>query len=339
QGGVDALRAAAALPAALSAFDLLALEGYDLRGLPLIERKGVLRDLLPTVGPIRFADHVPGQGEALYEGAVGMGLEGVVGKRADSTYRGGRSRSWLKVRAERTGDFVVVGWTDPGGARTDFGALHMAAWTEGGLCYAGSVGTGFDEAALTDLIGQLRTVEIEACPCATGAVPRGRAHHWVPPDNVVEVRYKEVTEQGLLRHPVFLRRREDKPPEECRLETADPAGVSPAGGSRSGKAPRDAKPDGMAQDDEAPAAAAPARSRGRHPRTNVGGAAPQVAAAPSAPPKVSLTNPRKVFWPEDGYTKGDLVEYHRRIAPWMLPYLRDRPLVMTRYPDGIRGKS
>jgi len=237
-----------------------------------------------------------------------------VGKDAAAPYRGGRSRSWIKVRTERVEDFVVVGWTDPDGSREGFGALHLARWAGADLRYEGSVGSGFSAAQLKELHAMLQQAETQTCPCSEGAAPTGRGHHWVRPELVVEVRFKERTDQGLLRQPVFLRVRDDKTPEECgdSVElpmptdaTENAEGASPGGPGDAGTPP------------------SPTQSRDARP----------------ARPEPAFTNTDKVFWPEEGYTKGDLLEYHRRIAPWMLPYLRDRPLVMTRYPDGIRGKS
>mgnify|MGYP002623172151 CR=1 FL=1 len=288
---MDALRASVELPAVYYAFDLLAVEGYDLRALPLVTRKEVLREVLPTVGPIRFVDHIPDQGEVMYEHVERMRLEGIVGKKADGTYRGGRSKSWIKVRTVRTGDFVVVGWSEGKGSRGSLGSIHVARYEGEDLVYAGSVGSGFTDAGLSDTLARLEELEVDACPCSEGAIPKGKTHHWVEPVLVAEVRYKEVTEQGVLRQPSLVRFREDKPPEACAEEIV--VRVTD-------------EPEPIELDE---------------------------------PKEVPFTNLDKVFWPEEGYTKGDLIEYHRRIAPWMLRYLEDRPLVMTRYPDGIDGKS
>jgi len=292
----DVQRAAVERPATFYAFDLLAAEGLDARELPLRERKSVLRELLPRAGPIRFSDHVEERGEAVYEQVTALDLEGVVGKRADSPYRTGqRSRDWIKVRAMRTDDFVVVGWSEPSGSRAGFGSLHLAQFDAGGaLVYAGAVGTGFDVARLAELSGRLMELEVDDPPFG-GSLPAGRGHHWARPKIVVEVRYKEVTDDGLLRQPSFLRVRDDKPPAECVQEGVHPPDV-------------------------------------------------ELEPAPVAPPaeprgEVPFTNLDKVLYPDAGFTKGDVIEYYRAVAEWMLPYLRDRPLVLTRYPDGIDGKS
>ncbi len=288
----DIDRAAVELPATLFAFDLLAFEGFDLRPLPLADRKALLRRMLPRTGPVRFADHVEDQGEELLGAAGGLGLEGVVGKKADAPYRTGRSADWIKVRLDRAGDFAVVGFTRPEGARSGFGALHLAYRKDDGFVYAGRVGTGFTHKQLDDIRARLDE-SIRGTPPCSGPVPTGKGHLWVEPRLACEVRYKEWTSDGLLRHPAFLRLREDKGVDECFRE-----------------------------DDALERAELP-------------------AAPPDEPPEktVPLSNLDKVFWPEEGYTKGDLIEYYRAISPWLLPYLKDRPIVMTRYPDGIGGKS
>ncbi len=292
---IDIRRAAAAHPATFYAFDLLGFEDFDLRSLPLVERKSVLRELLPTVGPIRYADHIDQHGEAFFEEVRKLGLEGVVAKKADSKYRAGRSAQWIKVRSDRTDDFVVVGFTEPKGSRSGFGALHLGAYDGEELVYVGRAGSGFAEAELHQVRQALENTRRPDAPCA--GAPSGAGHVWVEPAVVCEVRYKEWTDETLLRQPVFLRFRDDKLPKDCEH-------------------PGPRRRDG----DEADL-----------PET-VASASVQVA-------ELRFTNLDKVFWPEEGYTKGDLIEYYRRIAPWILPYLRDRPLVMTRYPDGITGKS
>jgi bifunctional non-homologous end joining protein LigD len=288
---LDALKASVELPAIYYAFDLLAVEGLDVRKLPLLERKKILREVLPTVGPIRYSDHIPVAGEAMFEQVTGMRLEGIVAKKADAPYRGGRSSHWVKVRTVRVGDFVAVGWTDPKGSRTGFGSLHVAQHDGEDLVYLGSVGSGFTDALLGDLVPMLDEMAVGECPCTVGPVPKGPKHHWVRPVVAVEVKYKELTDQGLLRQPSFSRLRTDKLPTECVVE-----------------------PDAAVAE------------------------VPKVLEAVEER-IVPFTNPDKVFWPEEGYTKGDLIEYHRAVAEWMLPYLEDRPLVMTRYPDGVHGKS
>jgi bifunctional non-homologous end joining protein LigD len=322
----DIRRAEAKLPATYWLFDLLAFEDRDVRSLPLTERKASLRRLVPGAGTLRYSDHIEEHGTALYEQAAQLGLEGVIGKRADGPYRAGRSADWLKVRAHRTADFVIVGWTAPKGSRAAFGALHLAQFRDGTLHWAGQVGTGFAERQLVELGKQLKAAVLASPPCA--GAPTGRDHGWTRPELVCEVRYLERTDDGLLRQPVFVRLRDDKAPTECVWSDADDAepelaaeavemdaaGVTDAAGVADTAG-------GTGTDSSAPASAASAR------------------AGTDGDRVVRFTNLDKVLWPDDGYTKGDLIEYYRTIAPWMLPYLRDRPVVLTRFPDGIAGKS
>lgn len=288
---IEVRHAAVALPATYYVFDLLAFGPYDVRPLPLLERKRLLERLLPAVGAIRYSDHIEQRGEDFYEQIERMGLEGMVGKDAAAPYRGGRSPRWIKVRAERTDDFVIVGYTVPKGSRGGFGALDLAAYDGDTLIYAGRVGSGFRTSELDALREELDAIRIDAPPCQDA--PASNDHRWVEPRLVAEVRYKEWTGEHLLRQPVFLRFRDDKSPEECRGESAER---------------------------EAPSAKT-------------------VKPAEPAEPAVQLSNLEKVFWPAEGYTKGDLVKYYGAVAEWALTYLRDRPVVMTRYPDGIGGKS
>ena len=307
---IDIKRASLRFPSTFYAFDLLSLLGRDLRPLPLNERKAVLHDLLPPAGPLHFVEHFVGQGELMFEHVSKLGFEGIVGKKADSRYRGGRSHSWLKLRAERTADLVVVGYTLPKGSRTGFGALHLGGWRDGELCYAGRVGTGFTEKDLEEIRDELDRIERKDPPVA-GEWDGGPDDRWVEPEHVAEVRYLEWTRDGLLRQPAFLRWRDDKTADECPLPEARGNGAAAEGdGPESGGGPG-----------------------GRS------GASTAGFAGITEFPEVALSNPDKVFWPDKGYTKKDLFEYYRTISPWMLPYLIDRPLVLTRYPDGIDGKS
>jgi bifunctional non-homologous end joining protein LigD len=148
---------------------------------------------------------------------VGLGLEGIVAKRADSPYQSGRSDHWLKIRADKTGDFVVVGYTAPKGSRGGFGALHLGGYSDGTLVYVGRAGSGFSAKQLKEVSAELERLAVPKPPFE-GAVPAEAESRWVAPELVAEVRYKEITGDGLLRQPVFLRFRDDKTAEECTIE-------------------------------------------------------------------------------------------------------------------------
>ena len=321
---VDIKRAAVELPATYYAFDLLALDEFDLRPLPLVKRKEFLKEVVPKLGPVRALDHIEREGEAFLEQVAKLGLEGIIAKKADAPYRAGRTDKWIKIKTEPTSDFVIVGFTAPKGSRSHLGALQLADYVDNTLVYAGRVGTGFDEQMLTRLEGLLGPETRETAPCTgpivngvtMAEVPESRTTTWVEPLYVAEVRFREWTPDGLLRHATFMRLRTDKPPRDCVREARRAAGEAGRG--------------------ELP-------EFDNHPERSEGSAVRETSLAaspkPSAPQRsINFSNLKKVYWPNEKYTKGDLIDYYRAIAPWILPYLRNRPVVMTRYPDGIDGK-
>lgn len=282
-------------PVTLFAFDLLVLAGRDLRSLPLVDRKAILQRMLPSRGSVRYADHVEEMGKTFFEQVQDRGLEGIIAKKVVSVYRAGRSNNWLKIPADRTAYFVVVGFTLPKGGRQGFGSLHLATFEEGVLTYAGRVGTGFSDQFLRQFSQKLEAIQV-AKPGCQGATPRGRQHIWVEPRFVAHVRYKKRTAEGLLRQASFLGLAADLSPEMLRSGESKEATV-PATAS--------GEPEGVSGGDS----------------------------------RFAITNPDKEFWPEDGLTKADLIDYYRSVSDWILPYLKGRPVVLDRYPDGIYGKS
>ena len=286
-------RAALAQPVTYVVFDLLAAGGYDLRGLPLVERKALLEQIVPKVGPLRYAEHVVGQGEALLAQVVARGLEGVVAKKAKSPYRSTRSKDWLKMKKDPEADFAICGYTPPKNSRVGLGALHLCVRVESRWVWAGKVGSGFDDKELAAL-----KAELDAMPAWKPTFPRPEGSsdaRWVEPTLACQVRYREWPDGLALRFPVFERMRRDKPALECTMPIR-----------------RTGEPDAAAQ-------------------------APLETDSPTR--ELRLTRLHKVLFPDDNITKGDLVEYYRAIAPWLLPYLKDRPTVLTRYPDGIAGEN
>ncbi len=284
---MDIERAARTVPVRGIFFDCLEAGDRDLRALPLTRRKECLGLFLPRRGVVEYCEHVPERGEAFQRAAWDNHLEGVIGKRADSRYVAGRSRDWLKFKCHRHQEFVIGGYTRPGGSRPLFGALHLGLYRDGKLLYVSKVGTGFDQDMLRAVHERLVPLSREDSPFVEGT-PAGAGHRWVEPDLVCEVEFAEWTDDGGLRHPSFLGLRDDKAPEECRREEPAEIPAPPRRGER---------------------------------------------------PPFAVTNPEKLFWPDDGYTKSDLLAYYEAVAPLLLPYLQDRPLVLTRFPDGIHGKS
>jgi bifunctional non-homologous end joining protein LigD len=208
------------VPVFLYLFDLPCHEGEDLSALPLRERKARLRRALEFRGPLRFNPHRNGErGEELYREACAKGLEGVMAKRADSPYRsGGRSRDWLKLKCHAEQELVIGGYTAPKGSRTEFGALLVGYYDDGGtLRYAGKVGTGFDHHTLSELGGLLRELAKDKSPFEPfKPIPPGT--HWVRPDLVAQIGFAEWTRDGRLRHPRYLGLRDDKPARDVVRE-------------------------------------------------------------------------------------------------------------------------
>jgi bifunctional non-homologous end joining protein LigD len=206
------------VPVYLYLFDLLYLNGSDLRELPLLARKNALRAALSLNEPLRYCDHVPERGEELLEQACRRGWEGLIAKRADAPYRPGRSRAWLKLKCIRQQEFVIGGWTDPQRSRRGFGALLLGYYDDGRLRYAGKVGTGFNDRVLWEMSVRLKSMERKSSPFADAVCERGS--HWVKPRLVAQVAFGEWTPDGRLRHPRFLGLRTDKPPAEVTIERA-----------------------------------------------------------------------------------------------------------------------
>ena len=283
----DSQRAAKDLPATFYAFDCLAFDDFDLRPLNTKQRKTILKKVLPSVGPIRYSDHIEQHGEAMFDEVCKLGLEGIVAKRADSAYIAGRTTQWIKVSAEKRADYVIAGYTDPKGSRSGFGALLLACYEGESLAYVGRVGSGFTNPDHKELGPVLSHASAGHTP-ANAPVEKGQ--HWKETGLVCEVKYKQITPDGLLRQPVFLRLRDDKHPSECVRESILTIEES----------------------------AGPAEKETR---------------------AVPFTNLDKIYWPEDKFSKGDLIEYYESISGWLLPYLENRPVVLDRYPDGIDGKS
>jgi bifunctional non-homologous end joining protein LigD len=299
---------------AYAVFDCLYLDGHDLRARPLAERRRSLSQLALPPG-IVLSEAVEEDGLGLYEAVRRRGLEGIVAKDASSPYRPGvRSQDWQKVKVRETTEAVVAGFTRGRGHRTGtFGALVLGQYDPrtGVLVHIGQTGGGFADDDLRLLRARLLPLVTPACPFAVR--PPGLAYvTWVRPEVVVEVAHGGRTPAGALRFPVFLRVRDDKPPREATLE-----GPEKAGGGGAGEGPARLGPGTPASGSRAPG-----RGRGRFP-----------------PPGLEFTHLDKVFFPERGYTKADVIEYYRKIAPYILPHLKDRPLTLRRFPDGIGGKD
>jgi len=289
-------------------FDLLHLDGYDLRSAPLLERKELLRELLERSGfrgqaSVRYTDHLSGQGPAFLERVCGLGLEGIVSKRSDAPYESGRGRSWLKAKCSNELEVVIGGFTKPSGSRVGFGALLTGAYTpDGTLRYTGKVGTGFSDRQLELLHERLEELERKTSPFEP-APKLGRGVHWVEPRLVARVEYSEWTRDGSLRHPTFRGLREDVDPQSVRhpnLKSGAPG-------------------EGRGEEQEKMA------TTGKPARKSDGSTSLM---------DVRLSSPDKVLYPEHGITKLQLAHYYEEIQEWIMPWIAQRPLSLVRCPSG-----
>ena len=299
-------------------FDLLYCDGYDLREASLVERKRLLREILTANDAVRYSDHVAGKGTELFALAARHGAEGVVAKQAHSPYVGGRSPYWVKLKVTREVDAVVGGFTSPSGGRTDFGSLLVGLYEGRGLRFVGGVGSGFNEESLARLGAQLKELETRRRPFAAAPETKGEPH-WVKPELVARVKFSSWTREQRLRAPVFLGLRDDMDAKDCRFE-AEP-------------------PDKPATPKRGAVAGVP-RLRGRRAieAELFEGERESVILEIGGTP-VRLTNLNKVYFPEPGYTKRDLLAYYYRVTDFILPFMRGRPLVLHRYPNGAAGDA
>ncbi len=290
-------------------FDLLYVDGHDLRNLPLVRRKELLRKILPELPSVKFSDHVEEHGVAFFKAVAKQGLEGIIAKDGASRYRGAlRSHSWLKLKIGSRQEAVIGGFTQPKGGRKNLGALVLGVYEGDDLVYVGHAGGGFTEASLEHVRAQLDPLIQDACPFKKK--PKTNAPvRWVRPELVCEVAFQKWTQDGNLRQPIFLGLRPDKPARSVHREQAEPA-----------------------QELLDPPASRNLPMANKRPSKSAG----EVVIDGTV---VRLTNQDKVYWPKEGYTKGDLVRYYREAAPVILPYLEDRPESLHRHPNGIDGKS
>ncbi|MYH27652.1 MAG: DNA ligase D [Acidobacteria bacterium] len=354
---------------ALVVFDLLRDGDEDLRPLPFTERRRRLERLLrpDRSQPVRLIESTTGNGAALADRGLKRDWEGIIVKRPDGRYASGsRGSGWQKVKFTRTEEFVVGGWTLPRGSRPHFGALllgyHAAGEgrpATGALVFAGQVGTGFTDAELDRIGGLLAPLATDTPPFVELTQPKpSEKRRWVEPVLVVQTGFSQWTPDGVLRHPVYHGLREDKRPADVRL----PARRPPPGGASDPPARRAAtRPTGRVEKEARTSprtgrATAPARPEHRaaapqpeHPDPGVDDLLAQLedlernrrrgTLVLHNGARVPVGNLHKVFWPEPGITKGELLRFQLRMAPHLLPVVADRPLVMKRFPNGVDGKS
>lgn len=324
-------------PVAFVAFDLLRDGDRDLRNLCLYERRALLEALFkkhrpPATPIVRLTEQSVGDGTALRKRAQDENWEGLMVKLSRSPYRAGRrSPEWMKLKLTKQDEFVICGWTDPGGTRAHFGSLILGAHSRdgGGLQYVGEVGTGFKGAELERIMAMLKQIASPTSPF--NPVPKllsakGKPH-WVAPRLVAQVRYTEITDDGRLRHPAYLGLRGDTLPADVTVPTVARVSADAAAGRSGETAPPERPISGAAIQSiiDQLDFLEKARKNGR-------------LALPNGD-DLEVTNLHKVFWPAIKKTKGDLLRHYARMAPYILPVVANRPLVMKRLPNGIGGMA
>ncbi|MCO7626179.1 DNA ligase D [Pseudomonas fluorescens] len=305
-------------------FDMPYLNGVDLREVPVEERRAALSTVLGGHEQplLRFSEAFDETPDALLNSACQMQMEGLIGKRLGSPYVSRRSSDWIKLKCKHRQEFVVVGYTDPKGARSAFGALLLGLHDRdsGELRYAGKVGTGFNETTLKSILAQLKPLQVKKA--AVVNPPSGfeaKGVHWLKPNLLAEVAFAEMTKDGSVRHAVFHGLRNDKPAKSITEERAKPVKTS-------AKATPSKKAASTKKAAESKKATEPKKAE----------AAPSQLGLASG--KVRITHPDRVIDAVSGTTKMQLAEYYASVAEWILPQLKDRPVALVRAPDGIAGE-
>ena len=312
----------AGMPVVYFVFDLLYCDGYDLREAPLLERKQLLQRLLYTSDRFRYADHQLEHGKELFALAEQNGLEGIVAKRADSPYVSDRSPSWVKLKIARTVDAVVGGWTEARTSALPFGSLLLGLYQGKKLRFIGHVGSGFDAKKISQLSSKFKELAVPASPFDT--VPEtNEKPSWISPALVARVKFSGWTQEHVLRHPVFLTFREDGRPTDCQWEN-EVAAAAPAAAPAVVRAPEVV---GQVLSTKAQIENELFKGRSENITIELDGK------------RLRFSNLNKIYFPESGYTKRNLLAYYYRVADFILPFLRDRALVLRRYPDGIKGQA
>ena len=305
-------------PVTYYVFDLLYLDGYDLRGVELIERKRLLQQVLKARDPVRYSDHVLEKGKDLFELAKQHEAEGIVGKRVHSRYAAKRTSDWIKLKITSEVDAVIAGYTSPSGGRQYFGALLLGLYDGKKLPFIGAVGSGFNEKTLADIWAELEKLKTKDRLFSDEPATKGKPH-WIKPELVARVKYSSWTQEKRLRAPVFISLRWDIDPKDCRLEGETPAAPSVVKAR--------------------PVSSMPVlKSADEIEKELFAGQRESVILEINDKP-VRLTNLNKIYFPGERHTKRDLIAYYYRVADCILPFMMDRPLVLQRFPNGIKGDS
>ncbi|HYE56638.1 MAG TPA: DNA ligase D [Chitinophagaceae bacterium] len=312
-------------------FDLLWLDGQDLMGQPLEQRRKALQSIVPADNEvIKLSSNHEASGIELFEMANKMGLEGIIAKKATSTYLPGiRTKEWLKIKTEKRQEAIIGGYTKNEGTSKQFSALLLGLYEGGEFRYVGTVGTGFNRKMQTEILQKLKPLIVRKCPFAEEPDynkpsrfrpdPPKAVATWVKPEIVVEISYRELTKDGSIRHPSFKGLREDKNAKEVVRElpsqTSEVMSAEPAPYKKLVSAP------------------------GKRERRSLLNPRDETQVRSMEGHDLKFTNLSKIYWPKENVSKRDMLNYYYQVAPYMLPYMKDRPQTLNRYPHGINGQS
>ena len=298
-------------------FDLLQLNGKDTTSLPLIDRKELLKQIIPEENPvIKYSDHIVEKGKSFFQVSTEKDLEGIMAKKMDSKYYPGkRTTDWLKIKNHKTAEVIIAGYTEPAGSRKYFGSLILAAKEGNEFIYMGNAGTGFNAKSLKELYDLFQPLIQKKSPFEE-KIKNSSKITWLKPQLICEVKFSEVTADGKLRHPVFLRLRDDKTINEINMDNIQPAEKSASKKKKATGSKADSKKTSSAKKENE---TDKIYSFGKN--------------------KVTVTHFNKIYFPEEKVTKGDVADYYISMAEYILPYLKGRPESLLRNPNGIKGKG
>jgi bifunctional non-homologous end joining protein LigD len=340
-------------------FDILWLDGYDLTSLPLIERKRILKEVLPGNDEvIKYSDHVVGKGIDFFNAAVSQGLEGIMAKKANSVYQSDtRTNDWVKIKVNLRQEVIIAGYTQPRNTRKFFGSLLLGVYDGDELVYIGHTGSGFNTKSLETIYNKLQPLITDGSPF-TKTPKTNMPATWVKPKLVCEIKFTEWTKDRMARHPIFMGLRDDKKPKDVNFEKA--VTMATIKRAASNKKETTAKSKVRSQKQEG------VRSKAKGIRQEVQGQSdkkrsPTKKSVKSSPGKsvksvidlsagdeqtitlnkheLKLTNLDKLYWKKEKFSKGNMINYYLQMAPFILPYMLDRPQSLNRHPNGIDGPN
>jgi bifunctional non-homologous end joining protein LigD len=326
-------------------FDILWLDGYDLTQIPLIERKKILKEVLPEDDEIlKYSDHVVGSGKEFFEVAVSKGLEGIMAKRANSIYQiDKRTDNWVKIKVNLRQEVIIVGFTEPRNTRKFFGSLLLGLYDGDELVYVGHTGSGFNTKSLEEIYKKMQPLVTEECPfekCPKGNMPVT----WVKPKLVCEIKFAEWTKDRIARQPIFMGLRVDKKAKDVSFEkSVNIAMIKNTSGSKTKTTSKKAAPKKSQQTSSKSSKAADAKKKSvkaiktSNQQVDLGAEEDQQIVLDGQ--ELKLTNLNKLYWKKEKFSKGDMINYYLKIAPFILPYMKDRPQSLNRHPNGIDGPN